>query len=107
MTVDEFRASLTLAEPPSELQAALAALWWDAKGDWTHSHGIVDDLTLKKRWPFTPTCTAKRGLLGTLTTGTTAPAANSTGLRLKQSGKRWSRGYCARRAEQPDCDSEG
>ncbi len=44
MTVDEFRASLTLAEPPSELQAALAALWWDAKGDWTHSHGIVDDL---------------------------------------------------------------
>lgn len=44
MTVDEFRASLALAEPLGELQAPLAALWWDAKGDWARAHGMVDDL---------------------------------------------------------------
>jgi hypothetical protein len=44
MTVEEFRETLTLAEPPSELQAPLAALWWDARGDWARAHGMVDDL---------------------------------------------------------------
>jgi hypothetical protein len=44
MTLDEFRASLTLAEPPGEMPAPLAALWWDAKDDWARAHGTVDDL---------------------------------------------------------------
>jgi hypothetical protein len=44
MTLDEFRATLTLPEPPGELPAPLAALWWDAKGDWARAHGMVDDL---------------------------------------------------------------
>ena len=44
MTLASFRASLTLAEPPSNLAAPLAALWWDAKGDWARAHGMVDDL---------------------------------------------------------------
>jgi len=44
MMLDEFRATLTSPEPPGELPAPLAALWWDAKGDWAHAHGIVDDL---------------------------------------------------------------
>ena len=44
MTVDEFRATLNVAEPPGELPAPLAALWWDAKGDWVRAHGMVDDL---------------------------------------------------------------
>lgn len=44
MTVEEFRASLPLAEPPDELPAPLAALWWDARGDWARAHGLVDDL---------------------------------------------------------------
>jgi hypothetical protein len=44
MTLDEFRASLTLAEPSGEMPAPLAALWWDAKGDWARAHGMVDDL---------------------------------------------------------------
>ena len=44
MTLEEFRASLPLAEPPPELSAPLAALWWDAKGDWARAHGMVDDL---------------------------------------------------------------
>jgi hypothetical protein len=44
MTLEEFRASLTLAEPPQGLPAPLAALWWDAKGDWARAHGMVDVL---------------------------------------------------------------
>lgn len=42
--LSEFRASIALAEPPAELPAPLAALWWDAKGDWARAHGLVDDL---------------------------------------------------------------
>lgn len=44
MTVEEFRATLDQSEPPSQLSAPLAALWWDAKGDWARAHGLVDDL---------------------------------------------------------------
>ncbi len=44
MTVEEFRATLGQAEPPGQLSAPLAALWWDAKGDWARAHGMVDDL---------------------------------------------------------------
>jgi len=40
----ELRASLTGEEPPSGLPAMLAALWWDAKGDWARAHGLVDEL---------------------------------------------------------------
>jgi hypothetical protein len=44
MTLEEFRASLSLAEPPQGSTAPLVALWWDAKGDWARAHGTVDDL---------------------------------------------------------------
>ena len=47
MTLDEFRASLALDEPPRGLAAPEAALWWDAKGDWARAHGMVDDLETK------------------------------------------------------------
>jgi hypothetical protein len=47
MTVEEFRASLASEAPPENLGAPLAALWWDAKGDWTHAHGLVDELETK------------------------------------------------------------
>jgi hypothetical protein len=26
------------------MSAPLAALWWDAKGDWSRAHGLVDEL---------------------------------------------------------------
>jgi hypothetical protein len=42
--VEGFRASLTAAAPAEELSAPLAALWWDAKGDWTRAHALVDEL---------------------------------------------------------------
>ena len=38
MSLDDFRQSLTAAEPPAELTLALSGLWWDGKGDWTRAH---------------------------------------------------------------------
>jgi hypothetical protein len=38
VTLLEFRDSLLRDEPPRDLNRALAALWWDAKGDWTRAH---------------------------------------------------------------------
>jgi hypothetical protein len=37
MTLNEFRQSLTVAEPTG-LSFAVAGLWWDAKGHWTRAH---------------------------------------------------------------------
>jgi hypothetical protein len=47
MTLAEFRASLTAAEPSRDWPAPLAALWWDAKGDWERAHAMVDDLSTR------------------------------------------------------------
>lgn len=44
MNAEEFRASLANEAPATGLSAPLAALWWDAKGDWTHAHSLVDEL---------------------------------------------------------------
>ncbi len=38
MTLQQFRDSLSRAEPPTELSTALAGLWWDAKGNWAKGH---------------------------------------------------------------------
>jgi hypothetical protein len=48
MTSAEFTQSLTAAAPPASLSAPLAALWWDAKGDWARAHSQVDDLSTKE-----------------------------------------------------------
>jgi hypothetical protein len=47
MTYDQFQNSLTSEAPPENVGAPLAALWWDAKGDWTHAHTLVDELETK------------------------------------------------------------
>jgi hypothetical protein len=41
MTLDEFRESLQQPAPPVALPPLLAALWWDAKGDWNQAHEIA------------------------------------------------------------------
>jgi hypothetical protein len=38
MDLAAFRASLSLAEPPSNLTPALRALWLDARGNWDGAH---------------------------------------------------------------------
>ena len=38
MNLEEFRNSLASDGPPLELSLPLAALWWDAKGEWTKAH---------------------------------------------------------------------
>ncbi len=35
MNLAQFKSTLTQSAPPAPLPAPLAALWWDAKGDWT------------------------------------------------------------------------
>ncbi len=44
MNLAEFKSTLTQSAPPATLPAPLAALWWDAKGDWTRAHALVDEL---------------------------------------------------------------
>lgn len=44
MQVSEFRESVKHEIPPQGLAAPAAALWWDAKGDWTQAHALVDEL---------------------------------------------------------------
>src|SRR5664279_1029158 len=44
MDAQQFRASLAAEAPPQGLPTVLAALWWDAKGDWTQAHSMVDEL---------------------------------------------------------------
>jgi hypothetical protein len=47
MKASQFRESTRQQFPPEGLSAPLAALWWDAKGDWTQAHGLVDELETK------------------------------------------------------------
>jgi hypothetical protein len=44
MNIEEFKSSLADQTPRAALPAPLAALWWDAHGDWAQAHGLVDEL---------------------------------------------------------------
>jgi len=44
MNAAEFESALSLDSPPGELSVPLAALWWDAKGNWERAHSLVDEL---------------------------------------------------------------
>jgi len=44
MDLKQFSESLSETELPLGLAAPLAALWWDAKGDWARAHALVDEL---------------------------------------------------------------
>jgi len=43
MTVTQFKHSVARKTPPAGLAPALAALWWDAKGDWERAHALIMD----------------------------------------------------------------
>lgn len=38
MTFDEFRSSIESGRPPEGMDHALAAMWYDARGDWDAAH---------------------------------------------------------------------
>lgn len=40
-TLADFRATLQADTPPDALNPALAALWYDANGDWERAHTIL------------------------------------------------------------------
>ena len=48
MNPKDFQESVKQAAPPEGLSPPLAALWWDAKGDWAKAHGLVDELETKQ-----------------------------------------------------------
>jgi hypothetical protein len=43
MTLAEFKRSVSKTRPPPGLKPALAALWWEAKGEWGRAHALVMD----------------------------------------------------------------
>ncbi len=47
-TVKAFETSLMNSEPPQGLTVLLQALWYDAKGNWTKAHSLVDNLSGSK-----------------------------------------------------------
>jgi hypothetical protein len=38
MTIEDFQKSLAANDPPASLPPALAALWWEQRGDWNRAH---------------------------------------------------------------------
>lgn len=44
MTFNEFKQSVSQAQPPGGLNIYLQAMWYDAKGDWHKAHALVDHL---------------------------------------------------------------
>ena len=48
MDASEFRESVKQQIPPEGLTTPLAALWWDAKGEWVQAHALVDELETKE-----------------------------------------------------------
>jgi hypothetical protein len=44
MHIEAFRQSAKTDTPPENLSAPLEALWWDAKGNWSRAHELVDHL---------------------------------------------------------------
>jgi hypothetical protein len=51
MDLAAFLESLKQTAPPGGLGAALAGLWWDARGDWTRAHeSAQQDHTFAGAW---------------------------------------------------------
>jgi hypothetical protein len=64
MNATEFRESVREQAPPEGLTAPLTALWWDARGDWTKAHSLVDELESKEGMAVHAYLHRKEGSLG-------------------------------------------
>lgn len=42
MDLAAFKTSLAADAPPADIELALQALWWDAKGQWDKAHACAD-----------------------------------------------------------------
>jgi hypothetical protein len=78
MRTPELRASLRHPEPPASLPPLLAALWWEARGDWNRGHAIAQEIP--------------------------GPDAAWVHAYLhRREGDQWNAGYWYRRANRPAC----
>jgi hypothetical protein len=48
MDIQAFRKTIAAEVPPAGVAPEVAALWWDAKGDWAQAHGLVDELETRE-----------------------------------------------------------
>ena len=44
MTLEDFKSTLLLPDPPVHVNSLLTALWHDARGDWNAAHNIAQDI---------------------------------------------------------------
>jgi hypothetical protein len=47
VTYKDFQGTLMEEQPPALWPETLQALWWDARGNWTNSHNIAQDIPSK------------------------------------------------------------
>ncbi|MDE3253856.1 MAG: hypothetical protein KGO92_13700 [Bacteroidota bacterium] len=45
MLTSDMTASLQQVHPPANYSVCLKALWYDAKGDWSAAHELINDLS--------------------------------------------------------------
>lgn len=45
MTIAAFKESLANELPPTNLKMVLQSLWYDAKGNWSKAHDLINDRT--------------------------------------------------------------
>lgn len=64
MNAIQFRESVKHQTPPEGLPVPLASLWWEAKGDWTKAHAMVDELETKEGMAVHAYLHRKEGSLG-------------------------------------------
>ncbi len=93
MKAAEFRATLRGEVPPEGLPVTLAALWWDAKGDWVQAHGLVDELETPEGMAVHAYLHRKEGSAGMRIIGMGGLGAGFVGRSWKRSGRRWWRGW--------------
>jgi hypothetical protein len=75
MNSEEFKASIAEEQaPPAGLSIPLAALWWDAQGDWARAHSLVDELESVEGMAVHACLHRKEGSVSNADTGINVPA---------------------------------
>ncbi len=48
MTLEQFTSTLKEESPPPDITGSLAAMWYEARGDWEEAHNIAQDLPTRE-----------------------------------------------------------